>query len=137
MLEIFHTLAEVSVAVTGFSSSVIIFRGNATTDWSRQDYISFGFVLSWSIGSIFLSLLPILMVEFGHSLEAAAQIGCFSVIGYVASQTLFTLQGKTHFQTLFCCRQHRGAQLVSVHGRDQIVGLDRPLSLILKIKNLS
>jgi len=59
MLDVFHTLAEVSVAITGFSSLIIIFRGSST-DWSRQDYVSFAYVLSWSIGCIFLSLLPII-----------------------------------------------------------------------------
>ena len=30
MLDIFHTLAEVAVAITGFSSLIIIFRGAAS-----------------------------------------------------------------------------------------------------------
>jgi hypothetical protein len=75
-VDIFHTLAEISVAITGFSSLIIIFRGSST-DWSRQDYLSFGYVLAWSIGSIFLSLLPIVLVEFGMKLSAAARIGLF------------------------------------------------------------
>ncbi len=75
-MDIFHTLAEISVAITGFSSLIIIFRGSST-DWSRQDYLSFGYVLAWSIGSIFLSLLPIVLVEFGMKLSAAARIGLF------------------------------------------------------------
>ena len=82
MLDVFHTLAEISVAITGFSSLIIIFRGSST-DWSRQDYLSFGYVLSWSIGSIFLSLLPIVLVEFGMKLSAAAQIGLFSTPAYM------------------------------------------------------
>ena len=82
LLDVFHTLAEISVAITGFSSLIIIFRGSST-DWSRQDYISFGYVLSWSIGSIFLSLLPIVLVEFGMKLSAAAQIGLFSTPAYI------------------------------------------------------
>jgi hypothetical protein len=82
VLDVFHTLAEISVAITGFSSLIIIFRGSST-DWSRQDYVSFGYVLSWSIGSIFLSLLPIVLVEFGMKLSAAAQIGLFSTPAYM------------------------------------------------------
>jgi hypothetical protein len=83
MLDIFHTLAEVAVAITGFSSLIIIFRGS--TAWSRQDYVSFSFVLCWSIGSIFLSLLPIVLVEFGVVLATASQVGLFSAIVYMCA----------------------------------------------------
>jgi hypothetical protein len=82
VLDVFHTLAEISVAITGFSSLIIIFRGSST-DWSRQDYVNFGYVLSWGIGTIFLSLLPIVLVEFGMKLSAAAQIGLFSTPAYI------------------------------------------------------
>ena len=93
MLEVFHTLAEVSVAVTGFSSLIIIFRGSSV-DWSGQDYVRFGFILSWSIGSIFLSLLPILLVEFGTSLANASRTGlfCWVVFVVVAAGVLTRVQ---------------------------------------------
>jgi hypothetical protein len=82
VLDVFHTLAEVAVAVTGFSSLIIIFRGSSS-DWSRQDYVSFAFILSWSIGSIFLSLQPIVLVEFGMEVTAVAQVGLFSLAAYM------------------------------------------------------
>lgn len=82
MLEIFHTLAEVSVAITGFSSLIIIFRGNATP-WSSHDYIHFGFVLAWSIGSIFLALAPVVLAEFGISVETASRAGLISAVVYI------------------------------------------------------
>lgn len=82
MLDIFHTLAEVSVAITGFSSLIIIFRGSSS-DWSRQDYVSFAYVLSWSIGCIFLSLLPIVLLEFGMKLSAIARVGLFVAVAYM------------------------------------------------------
>ena len=84
MLDVFHTLAEVAVAITGFSSLIIIFRGSAS-GWSRQGYVGFAFVLGWSIGCIFLSLLPIVLVEFGMKLSAAARIGLFAAVGYMFS----------------------------------------------------
>lgn len=82
-MDVFHTLAEIAVAITGFSSLIIIFRGSST-EWSREDYLGFGYVLSWSIGTIFLSLLPIVLVEFGLALAAAARIGLFSALGYIS-----------------------------------------------------
>lgn len=81
-MDVFHTLAEIAVAITGFSSLIIIFRGSAS-DWGRQDYVSFAFALSWSIGSIFLSLLPVVLVEFGINLSVAARIGLFCVVAYM------------------------------------------------------
>ena len=82
MLDVFHTLAEVAVAITGFSSLIVIFRGSAS-GWSRQEYVGFAFVLGWSIGCIFLSLLPIVLVEFGMKLSAAARIGLFAAVVYM------------------------------------------------------
>ncbi len=81
-MDVFHTLAEISVAITGFSSLIIVFRGSST-DWSRQDYLGFGYVLSWSIGSVFLSLLPVVLVEFGMTRSTAAQIGLFTTPAYM------------------------------------------------------
>ena len=82
-LDIFHTLSEVSVAITGFSSLIIIFRGSATP-WSSHDYIHFGFVLAWSIGCIFLSLLPVLLAEFGIALHQSSRIGFITAIFYIS-----------------------------------------------------
>ena len=81
-MDVFHTLAEVAVAITGFSSLIFIFRGNSS-EWTHQDYVSLGFILSWSIGCVFLSLMPIVMVEFGIDLASAAQIGLFSAALYM------------------------------------------------------
>lgn len=82
MLDIFHTLSEVAVAITGFSSLLIIFKGS-TTPWKSQDYISIGFILAWSIGAIFLALLPILLMEFNVNIHLSARIGLISTIGYI------------------------------------------------------
>jgi hypothetical protein len=81
-VDVFHTLAEISVAITGFSSLIIVFRGSST-DWNHKDYLGFGYVLSWSVGSVFLSLLPIVLVEFGMKLSAAAQIGLLVTSAYM------------------------------------------------------
>lgn len=81
-MDAFHTLAEVSVAIAGFSSLAIVFRGRAS-DWRGQDYVSLAFALSWGIGSVFLSLLPILLAEFGISLAVGARIGLLSAVVYM------------------------------------------------------
>ena len=81
-MDAFHTLAEIAVAIAGFSSLVIIFRGNMS-DWNRQDYVSLAFALSWSIGSVFLSLTPIVLAEFGADLANAARLGLFGAVTYM------------------------------------------------------
>ena len=81
-MDVFHTLAQMAVAVTGFSSLVIIFGGGSSV-WTGQHFVTFAFSLSWSIGSIFLSLLPIILVEFGMHLSAAAQYGLFLLVAYM------------------------------------------------------
>ena len=91
-MEAFHTLGEIAVAIAGFSSLVIALRGRSS-GWSEQDYLGLGYVLCWSIGAIFLSLLPILLGEFGVTLEDASRLGLLllpiymlgvgGVLGYV------------------------------------------------------
>ena len=81
-MDVFHTLAEIAVAVTGFSSLIVIFRGTTAT-WDPQEYISFAFVFFWSIGALFLSLLPIVLTEFDLDVERVARIGLFSAVGFM------------------------------------------------------
>ncbi len=81
-MDAFHTLAEVAVAIAGFSSLVIVFRGQ-NSDWSGQHYVSLAFALSWSIGSVFLSLLIVVLAEFGVPLSTSARIGLFGTAAYM------------------------------------------------------
>ncbi len=81
-MEAFQTLAEVAVAVAGFSSLAIVFRGR-TTDWTGQDYISLAFAMCWSIGSVFFSLFPIVVVEFGFDLSESSRVGLIAIAFYM------------------------------------------------------
>ncbi len=72
------------MAITGFSSLIIIFRGN-TNPWHDLDYIHFGFILAWSIGCIFLALLPILLTEFQVPLNQAARYALFMQAAYIVA----------------------------------------------------
>ena len=81
-MDAFHTLAEIAVAIAGFSSLVIAFRGRSS-DWSGQDYLGLGYVLCWGIGAIFLSLLPIILGEFGVMLGDASRIGLLALPIYM------------------------------------------------------
>jgi hypothetical protein len=81
-MDSFQTLAEVAVAIAGFSSLAIVFRGQ-NADWQGQDFISLGFAMCWSIGSVFFALLPIILGEFGVDLVAASRVGLFCIAAYM------------------------------------------------------
>ncbi|MEM8768693.1 MAG: hypothetical protein AAGE43_14695 [Pseudomonadota bacterium] len=81
-MDVFHTLAEVAVAIAGFSSLAIVFRGQRS-GWQSQAYVSLAFALCWSIGSVFLALLPIILGEFGLDLAKAARVGLFVLSAYM------------------------------------------------------
>lgn len=82
-MDVFHTLAEIAVAVTGFASLVIIFRGGFSSDWEPQAQLSLVFALAWSVGGLFLALLPIVLAEFGFALETVARIGLVALVVYM------------------------------------------------------
>ena len=81
-MDAFHTLAEVAVAIAGFSSLAIVFRGEKS-GWQSQDYVSLAYALCWSIGSVFLALLPIVLGEFGFDLVTSARIGLYTLSAYM------------------------------------------------------
>ncbi len=82
-MDAFHTLAEIAVAVTGFASLVIIFRGGFSDEWEPQAQLSLVFALAWSVGALFLALLPIVLVEFGLLLDNVARTGLVVMIVYM------------------------------------------------------
>ena len=81
-MDAFHTLAEVAVAIAGFSSLAIVFRGRSS-DWKGQDYVSLAFAMCWSIGSVFFALFPIVTAPFGVELARSSQIGLFGIATYM------------------------------------------------------
>ena len=96
-MEAFHTLAEISVAIAGFSSLVIVFRGRIA-DWQGQDFISLAFALSWSIGAVFFSLFPIVVGEFGYRLIEIARVGLFLLAAYMIFAGAFLQYSRRRLQ---------------------------------------
>ncbi len=81
-MDAFQTLAEVAVAIAGFSSLAIVFRGRSS-DWQGQEYISLGFAMCWSIGSVFFALLPVILGEFDVDLLTASRVGLYGIVVYM------------------------------------------------------
>jgi hypothetical protein len=61
------TIAEVSVALAGFSSVVIALRGVQPHAWSAQDRVGLGNVLAVSLGTLVGSLVPFPLAYLGAS----------------------------------------------------------------------
>jgi hypothetical protein len=61
------TIAEVSVALAGFSSVVIALRGVQPHAWSAQDRVGLGNVLAVSVGTLVGSLVPFPLAYLGAS----------------------------------------------------------------------
>jgi hypothetical protein len=61
------TIAEISVALAGFSSVVIALRGAGPGAWSPQDRFGLGNVLAASVGTLLGSLLPFPLAYLGWS----------------------------------------------------------------------
>ena len=56
--DLLQTLAEVSVALAGFSGVVSVFGRRHTGDWDPADRLHLSFMLETSLAVLFLSLLP-------------------------------------------------------------------------------
>ena len=61
----FDTIAEVSVALAGFSGLAAAFRTRRMRDWAEWERIWFWYILSWSFGSLLFSLLPAVLGGLG------------------------------------------------------------------------
>ena len=61
----FDTIAEVSVALAGFSGLAAAFRTRRMRDWAEWERIWFWYILTWSFGSLLFSLLPAVLGGLG------------------------------------------------------------------------
>ncbi len=56
--DLLQTLAEVSVALAGFSGVVSVFGRRRTGEWDPADRLHLSFMLETSLAALFLSILP-------------------------------------------------------------------------------
>jgi hypothetical protein len=63
--EVLSVLAEVSVAFAGFSGIVTAFRRRDPGAWSRVDRFRFRFMVEFSLATLSLSLVPLVLGELG------------------------------------------------------------------------
>jgi hypothetical protein len=80
------TIAEVSVALAGFSGLAAAFRTRSMRDWAEWERIWFWYILTWSLGSLLFSLLPGVLGGLGVGAAAAwpasnLSLGLFIAVG--------------------------------------------------------
>jgi len=75
------TLAEVSVALAGFSGVVSVFGRRRTEEWDPGDRLHLSFMLETSLAALFLSILPFAMfaAELSPRSTWAIMSGIFAV----------------------------------------------------------
>lgn len=67
--ETLRTLAEVAVALTGFTGIVAVLGRRAGGEWSPLELLRLRMLLETSLGVLFLSLLPVLLLTLRPSQE--------------------------------------------------------------------
>jgi hypothetical protein len=65
MPQFLDTIAQVSVAIAGFSGLAAAFRTRRMRDWVEWERIWFWYILTWSFGSLLFSLLPPVLEGLG------------------------------------------------------------------------
>jgi hypothetical protein len=102
------TIAEVSVALAGFSGLAAAFRSRNMRDWAEWERIWFWYILAWSFTSLLFSLLPAALGGLGIAsasvwlfcnLSLAVFIGAALGHGTLRGQRLHRA-GVTHPQPL-------------------------------------
>ncbi len=63
--EYLYTIAEVSIAIVGFSAVVVVFRNRGEQALSRLELRLISFMIERGFAALFLSLLPVLLAHLG------------------------------------------------------------------------
>ena len=59
------TIAELSLALAGFSALLAAFRGGAIHTWHPRARLGFWLIITYSFGALFFALLPSLLIDLG------------------------------------------------------------------------
>jgi hypothetical protein len=62
-----ETIAELSLALAGFSSLLVVFRGGAIHSWHPRARMAFSILLSYSLGALIFALIPSLLQDLGST----------------------------------------------------------------------
>ncbi|MEO6366174.1 MAG: hypothetical protein ABIO38_09045 [Luteimonas sp.] len=78
--ELLAAFAQIAVAFAGLSALALVVVQLAGVRWQAQMTTGFWLLITWSLGAIVFSLLPLLLLEFGISESAVVSI-CSACLG--------------------------------------------------------
>jgi hypothetical protein len=86
------TIAELSLALIGFSALLAMFRGGSVHTWQPRPRIAFWLIVSYGLGALAFSLLPSVLLDIG----VASWIPAILMLALFHSVT-FGLAVRRHF----------------------------------------
>lgn len=94
--EFLLSLAEIAVALAGFSGLIVAIRATATDGWHPRDIWSLSWMMGASVGVLFLALLPLWLGGFDLPAAAAYHVSAIVACVYCAALlVLMTAIGRT------------------------------------------
>lgn len=96
-MDTFHTLAEVSVAMAGFSSIVVMFKRREAETWRKADADRFHGMILHSFLAIFFSLVPFVFTLFDVAASSALRwcAGLLAVVTGLQTVVSFRLEASS------------------------------------------
>ena len=64
------TIAEISVALAGFSGLAAAFRKRQFSEWTRRERLALWQILNWSVYTLFFALIPSAVLNLDIAQEA-------------------------------------------------------------------
>jgi hypothetical protein len=86
--EILQTIAEISIALAGFTGVVAFFGDRGRGTWSSADLWRFGNLLHISISTLLFSFTPILLVKLGVDVAGAWKLSSALMAAHFAVSTV-------------------------------------------------
>jgi len=78
-------IAQIAVALAGFSGLVVATRGASPTGWSARDIWSLAWMFGASLGALFLALLPILLFFLRLQPEVACLVASVLMAAFLVA----------------------------------------------------
>jgi hypothetical protein len=84
----FETIAEIAIALTGFTGIVTVLRERGPDGMAEVEVFRLKALLWWSLGTMFLALVPVALAELGDRLTAPWRVAhgvffCFHGLVFV------------------------------------------------------
>jgi len=79
-IELLATFAQIAVAFAGLSALALVVVQLAGVRWQAQMTTGFWLLITWSLGAIVFSLLPLLLLQFGVSESVVVSV-CSACLG--------------------------------------------------------